>query len=84
MPTIANSGFFPEKSFVMPGDNVWRADADCDDTARTHVFLDCPSRRDVLDNPLVSAFRFGPTATRRARDVEGRHLVTLGTVAATH
>ena len=84
MPTIADRGFFPEQSFVVPRDNVRCADADRNNTTGAHVVFHRARGRDVLDHPLVSAFRFGAATTGRTRDVEGRHLVTLRTVAATH
>lgn len=84
MSTIPDRRFLPEQSFVVPRDDVRRTDGDGNDATGAHVFLDRPRRGDVLNHPLVTAFHFGSTTTRRAGEVNRWHLVALGAIATAH
>jgi hypothetical protein len=84
MAAIADGGLFAEQSFVVPRHEVRNSDFDGDDTPGTRVFLDGTGLGDVLDNPFLAALRLGAATAGSTNHVNGRRLVTFGSITSTH
>jgi hypothetical protein len=66
---VANGCFFAKQPLIMPRDDVRDSGLYWHDTTGAHIFFDGAHRGDVLDDPLVTAFRFGATTARGAENV---------------